>query len=141
MVALAATATHVRKGLRVIGVDLVPERLAAAREHGVEVLVASSVDDVVAQVRDLTDGRGTDGSLDAVGMEAHGAPLAKAAVMGAARLPGAVGRALTKTVSFEPLTALRTALRGVRRGGTVSVAGVYGGMADPMPMMEIFDRG
>src|SRR3954470_7098116 len=62
---------------RVIGIDLVPERLDLARRHGVEVIDASNGEDVVSAIRDRTDGRGADSVIDAVGMEAHGAPVAK----------------------------------------------------------------
>jgi threonine dehydrogenase-like Zn-dependent dehydrogenase len=79
--------------------------------------------------------------IDAVGMEAHGAPVAKAAQAMVGLLPDAAARALTDRVAIDRLTALHAAIKGVRRGGTVSVSGVYGGEIDPMPMMEMFDRG
>ena len=59
------------RGARVIAVDLVPERLEMAERHGVETLDLEEVDDVAEAVRELTDGRGTDSVIDAVGMEAH----------------------------------------------------------------------
>ena len=62
---------------RVIGIDPVPERLEMARRHGIEVIDTRAVDDVAAAVRDLTAGRGPDGVVDAVGMEAHGSPWAR----------------------------------------------------------------
>ena len=135
-----ATRIAKHKGLRVIGVDSVPERLALAREWGIEVLDTSAVKDISAAVKDLTDGRGADGTLDAVGMEAHGSPILGAAVKGAGLLPDAVAKPMMKTMGVDRLGALRSAIGSARRGGTVSVVGVYGGMADPMPMMEIFDR-
>ena len=92
-------------------------------------------------IKDLTDGRGADGTLDAVGMEAHGTPVLGAAVKGAGLLPDAIAKPIIKKAGVDRLGALYSAIRSVRRGGTVSVSGVYGGMADPMPMMEIFDRG
>ena len=64
---------------QVIGLDLVPERMARARAHGVEVLDVTELDDVAKAIRELTDGRGPDSVIDAVGMEAHGAPAAKLA--------------------------------------------------------------
>src|SRR5262245_3206646 len=64
---------------RVIGVDLVPERLARVAHRGVTVFNLQSTTDVTAAVRDLTGGRGPDAVIDAVGMEAHGAPAAKVA--------------------------------------------------------------
>ncbi|MFI7649569.1 zinc-dependent alcohol dehydrogenase [Micromonospora sp. NPDC049460] len=118
---------------RVIGLDLVPERLAMARRHGIEVLDVRELDDVPGALIDLVDGRGPDAVIDAVGMEAHGAPLGKLAQTAAGLLPDKVG--------VDRLVVLKAALRAVRRGGTVSVSGVYGGEVDPMPLMEMFDRG
>jgi len=91
-------------------------------------------------VRELTDGRGPDSVLDAVGMEAHGSPGAAFAQHVTARLPDAVTEPLMKKVGLDRLSALYTAIETVRRGGTVSLSGVYGGMADPMPMMSLFDK-
>ena len=126
---------------RVIGVDLVPERLALAAAHGAETVDASAVKDVAAVLRELTDGRGPDSVLDAVGMEAHGSPVSHAAVAAASRLPKPVARKAIETAGIDRLSALHTAIDAVRRGGTVSISGVYGGMADPMPMMDLFDKG
>jgi len=128
-------------GRRVIGVDLVPERLETAAAHGVEVVDASRCDDVPAAVHELTDGRGADGTIDAVGMEAHGDPLAAAATGMVSRLPSIVSQPLAQRFGVDRTTALMTAIATTRRGGTVSVSGVYGGMVDPMPMLQIFDRG
>jgi threonine dehydrogenase-like Zn-dependent dehydrogenase len=126
---------------RVIGVDLVPERLALAQKHGVEVLDISDLDDVASTLIDLTDGRGPDAVLEAVGMEAHGSPASKLAHAAVGLLPDAVAKPLTDRMAVDRLAALITAFKAVRRGGTVSVSGVYGGEADPLPMMEMFDRG
>jgi threonine dehydrogenase-like Zn-dependent dehydrogenase len=128
-------------GRRVIGVDLVPERLALARSWGVETIDMSATDDVVQAVLDLTQGRGADGTVDAVGMEAHGSPLAKAAITAVGFLPDKVARPMTDRFAIDRLAALQAAIKSVRRGGTVSVSGVYGGEIDPLPMMEMFDRG
>jgi len=135
----ARVALHRGAG-RVIAIEGVPERRAMASRHGADVIDAATVDDVVGAVRDLTDGRGADSAIDAVGMEAHGSPVAKTAHLMTAALPSAVGRGLMRTAGVDRLAGLRTALGAVRRGGTVSVAGVYGGAADPMNLMEIFDR-
>lgn len=127
---------------RVIGVDLVPERLAAAQAHGVETLDLREVDDVAMAIRDMT-GRGADCVVEAVGMEAHGGPVNKAAevaITATGLLPGPLARRAVETVGIDRLSALHGALRSARRGGTVSVSGVYGGAADPVPMMEVFDR-
>ncbi|MEU2611978.1 zinc-dependent alcohol dehydrogenase [Micromonospora sp. NPDC007271] len=126
---------------RVIGQDLVPERLELARRHGIEVLDLTDLDDVPGALIDLVDGRGPDAVIDAVGMEAHGAPLGKLAQATAGRLPDKLARTMTDRVGVDRLVVLHAAIKAVRRGGTVSVTGVYGGEQDPMPMMEMFDRG
>jgi threonine dehydrogenase-like Zn-dependent dehydrogenase len=126
---------------RVIGIDSVPERLAMARRHGIEVIDTAAVDDVEAAVLDLTAGRGPDGVVDAVGMEAHGSPVGKLAHAAVGMLPDVLARPLTDKLAIDRLAALRMAVKLVRRGGTVSVSGVYGGEVDPLPMMEMFDRG
>jgi threonine dehydrogenase-like Zn-dependent dehydrogenase len=126
---------------RVIGVDLVPERLAMARASGAEVVDLSAVDDVAATLREMTEGRGPDGVLEAVGMEAHGNPIVEKVVSATSRLPKPLARAAIEHVGIDRLDALYTCIGAVRRGGTVSISGVYGGMADPMPMMELFDKG
>ncbi|MGI8456558.1 MAG: zinc-dependent alcohol dehydrogenase [Propionibacteriaceae bacterium] len=136
-------ATRIAKlqGHRVIGVDRVPERLALARQHGIETLDISAVDDVTTALLDLTGGRGPDGVLEAVGMEAHGSPAQSAAIKAVGLLPDAIAKPMIKSAGLDRMGALDTAFRAVRRGGTVSISGVYGGEADPMPMMTMFDRG
>jgi threonine dehydrogenase-like Zn-dependent dehydrogenase len=126
---------------RVIGLDLVPERLEMARRHGAEVLDVTSLDDVPAALIDLVDGRGPDGIIDAVGMEAHGGTAGKLAHAAVGLLPDALARPLTDRFAVDRLTVLHAAVKAVRRGGTVSLSGVYGGEIDPMPLMEMFDRG
>lgn len=138
---LAVRSAKLQGVQRVIAVDLVDERLAAAKSWGVETVDLREVDDVSETLREMTDGRGPDSVLDAVGMEAHGNPVAEKIVAGAARLPKALGRKTIETVGIDRLDALHTAIHSVRRAGTVSLSGVYGGMADPMPMMEMFDKG
>ena len=125
----------------VIAVDLVPERLELARAAGARVVDLSAVDDVADTLKEMTDGRGPDSTLDAVGMEAHGNPISELLIGGAKRLPGPIARKAIETAGIDRLSALHTAISSVRRGGTVSVSGVYGGMADPMPMMDMFDKG
>ena len=129
------------KGFRVIAVDSVPERLALARKWGAEVIDNSVVDDVGAAVRALTDGRGSDAALDAVGMEAHGSPIPQLAQKIVGRLPEAIGAPIMKVAGVDRLAALLSAFDSVRRNGTVSLSGVYGGTADPIPMLKIFDKG
>lgn len=135
----ARVARHL--GHRVIAVDLVPERLEMARRHGVEVIDASDADDVPDAVRQLTGGRGTDSVIDAVGMEAHGSPGAKLAQTLTGFLPGNSAAPLMARVGVDRLAALTTAIEVVRRAGTISLSGVYGGMTDPLPMMQMFDKG
>jgi len=125
----------------VIGVDLVPERLARARDRGVQVLdLREHGDDLVEVVRGLTGGRGPDSVIDAVGMEAHGSPVAKIAQRMTALLPDAAAARLMRRAGVDRLHALHLAIDLVRRGGTISLAGVYGGMADPLPMLTLFDK-
>src|SRR6185437_8953299 len=83
-----------RGASRVIGVDLVTERLEMATRHGVETVDASAVGDVPGTIRELTDGRGPDSVIDAVGMEAHGAPFVALAQTLAGYLPDAVAQRL-----------------------------------------------
>jgi threonine dehydrogenase-like Zn-dependent dehydrogenase len=125
----------------VIGIDLVPERLKAAEEFGARTIDAGSVGDVTEAVRDLTDGRGADGVLEAVGMEAHGNPVAEKVIGLASRLPKKVAQVAIENVGIDRLPALHTAFDIARRSGTVSISGVYGGSADPIPMMDLFDKG
>jgi threonine dehydrogenase-like Zn-dependent dehydrogenase len=129
------------RGRRVIGIDLVSERLAMAERHGIETLTWDDDGDVAADLRDLTDGRGPDAVIDAVGMEAHGAPGGEFMQKAAGVLPDRIGAALAERVGVDRLSALRAAIEAVRRGGTLSIIGVYGGMADPLPMMDLFDKG
>ncbi|WP_156756986.1 zinc-dependent alcohol dehydrogenase [Actinokineospora pegani] len=125
----------------VIGVDLVPERLARAAAHGVRTVDLREHGSKVGEViRDLTGGRGADSVIDAVGMEAHGAPVAELAQKAVGLLPDAIAEKLMTTVGIDRLEALRLAIDVVRRGGTISLSGVYGGMADPLPMMTMFDK-
>jgi len=126
---------------RVIGLDLVPERLAMARRHGVEVVDVSDLDDVPGTLIDMVDGRGPDAVIDAVGMEAHGSRVAKLAQAAAGLLPDRVSQPMTDRFGADRLAVLHAAIKSVRRGGTVSISGVYGGEVDPMPLMEMFDRG
>lgn len=124
----------------VIGVDLVDERLAMARRHSITTVDLREVDDLATAIHDLTSGRGPDSVIDAVGMEAHGSPAAEAAQTAAGMLPDRLAQPIFKKVGVDRLAALHTAVELVRRGGTLSLSGVYGGMADPMPLLEMFDK-
>jgi threonine dehydrogenase-like Zn-dependent dehydrogenase len=135
-----ATRIALHQGFRVIAVDLVAERLERARSRGAEVIDLTSVDDVADEVRSRTQGRGADAVIDAVGMEAHGSPVAAAgqALFGA--LPKRLSAAVMGKVGLDRMAAIYTAIDAVRRGGTVSLIGVYGGQSDPMPLMTMFDK-
>ncbi|MFE6666168.1 zinc-dependent alcohol dehydrogenase [Streptomyces sp. NPDC057697] len=136
----ARVARHLGAAL-VIGVDLVPERLARAAARGVQVFDAKRLGkDLPDAIRELTHGRGTDAVIDAVGMEAHGAPFAKTAQWATGLLPDMVARSLMEHAGVDRLAALYTAIDVVRRGGTVSISGVYGGAADPLPLLTLFDK-
>ncbi len=125
----------------VIGVDLVPERLQMAARHGVDTLDLEDLGDgLLEAIRERTGGRGPDAVIDAVGMEAHGAPLGKLAQQLAGLLPDPVAQKLQETAGVDRLSVLHLAIDTVRRGGTISLSGVYGGSADPMPMMDLFDK-
>ena len=125
---------------QVFGIDLVDERLEMAGRHGVQAIDARQHDDVASALRELTSGRGPDSVIDAVGMEAHGAPLGKLAHQLASLLPDSVTTAVMEKAGVDRLSVLHTAIDTVRRGGTISLSGVYGGAADPMPMMDLFDK-
>lgn len=125
-------------GYRVFAVDPVAERRAMAERHGIETLDSSS--DVAERLKDLTDGRGPDSVVDAVGMEAHGSPVAGVAHQAVGLLPSPLGRKAMETAGVDRLAALYTAIDAVRRGGTISISGVYGGMKDPLPMLTMFDK-
>ncbi len=128
-------------GYDVIAVDRVPERLARATERGVRTVDLAEVGDKLADViRDLTNGRGTDCVIDAVGMEAHGSPFATIAQQVTGLLPDAIAKPMMQRAGVDRLAALYSAIDIVRRGGTISLIGVYGGMADPLPMLTLFDK-
>ncbi len=125
---------------RVIGVDLVDDRLQRGAAHGVETVDLRDHDDVGAVLKEMTGGRGVDAVIDAVGMEAHGSPVVKVAHQAVSFLPDAIGKKLMKTAGVDRLAAFYAAVEGVRRGGVISLIGVYGGAADPVPMMTLFDK-
>lgn len=128
------------EGHRVIVADLVPERLERVRTLGAEAIDITAVDDLATEVRDRTNGRGADSVIDAVGMEAHGNPVAEKVIKAVGLLPDAVGRKLMQTAGIDRLAALHGSIDAVRRGGTVSLVGVYGGATSPMPLMQMFDK-
>ena len=129
------------KGYRPIGVDLVPERLERERQRGVEVLDLSEHEkDLPDVIREMTDGRGPDSVVEAVGMEAHGSPVGKIAHQMVGLLPDAIAEKVMQTGGIDRMNAFYLAIDIVRRGGTISLSGVYGGQADPLPMLTLFDK-
>ncbi len=136
-----ATRIAQHRGHRVLAVDLVSDRLERARSHGVEVYdLREHEKDLVEVVRQATDGRGPDSVLDAVGMEAHGSPATTFIQKVAGLLPKAIAAPVMETAGVDRLNALYSAIDIVRRGGTISLSGVYGGAADPIPMITLFDK-
>ncbi len=138
-------ATRMAKHLgadKVIGLDLVPERLARARSHGVEVLDIASFKEgeLLKAVQDLTGGRGADAVIEAVGLEAHGSGGAKMAQTMAGMLPDKAAQKVFLSSGVDRMDALYTCIDIVRRGGTISISGVYAGQADPIPMDTLFDK-
>jgi threonine dehydrogenase-like Zn-dependent dehydrogenase len=128
---------------QVIGIDLVPERLDRVALRGITTFDLRAFDDdasIVDAVRDATGGRGPDAVIDAVGMEAEGSPFAKAAHAATMLMPREIASRLMLRAGVDRLAALQMAIALVRRGGTVSIVGVYGGMTDPLPMMTLFDK-
>ena len=129
-----------RGASEVFGIDFVPERLALAERHGITPIDISQDGDIDERLRELTGGRGPDSVIEAVGMEAHGAPLGKLAQTIAGFLPDAVAQQVFTKAGVDRMSVLHAAIDTVRRGGTLSISGVYGGMLDPMPMMQLFDK-
>jgi len=130
-----------QKGRRVIAVDFVPERLEKARSFGIEVLDEQDHEDLPGVIREMTDGRGPDSVIDAVGMEAHG-PSGGMISQTVTGLPsGRVAMPAMKHTKTDRLNVLYRAIDTVRRGGIISLIGHYdGGISDPIPMLKLFDR-
>ena len=112
---------------RVIGVDKVKDRVAMAQRHGAEVIDLEKVDKPVEVVLDKTQGRGADAAIDAVGFEASGSRA----------------DSVLQTVKLQPdkLNALMSAIASTRRGGTLSISGVYLGYIPLFHIGDLFDRG
>jgi len=138
---MAARIAKVRGAKQVFGIDLVPERLALAERSGIETLNSEEVDEVPAALRELTGGRGPDSVIDAVGLEAHGSRIAELMQKATGLLPDRIAEPLAQKAGLDRLAALLDSIEAVRRGGTVSIIGVYGGAADLLPMFQIFDKG
>jgi threonine dehydrogenase-like Zn-dependent dehydrogenase len=112
---------------RVIAVDGVPERIAMAKRYGAEVVDFNAVEDTATAVNEMTGGRGCDAVIDAVGMEAGDSSF----------ISKVAQRAM---VQVDRLEALRTAMGAIRRGGTLSLSGVYFGLEQNFPLGDLFDR-
>ncbi|HEX9086568.1 MAG TPA: zinc-dependent alcohol dehydrogenase [Arthrobacter sp.] len=125
-------------GHRVIAVEPVLERRQMAERHGIETI--DFTQNVRDELRELTDGRGPDSIVDAVGMEAHGSPVGAFAQNAVGLLPGALARKVMETAGVDRMSVLYAAIDSVRRGGTLSLSGVYGGTASPMPLLTMFDK-
>jgi threonine dehydrogenase-like Zn-dependent dehydrogenase len=117
---------------RVIAIDDVPERLEMARTHGRAEIIDQSKTPVLEQLAELTGGRGPDACIDAVGMEAHGSNALESAY-------DRVKHALR--LETDRPGALRMALMACKKGGTVSIPGVYGGVLDKVPLGAAFAKG
>ena len=128
------------RGHRVIGLDLVDERLSRVAARGAEVVDLREHDDVADAIKAMTDGRGPDSVIEAVGLEAHGSPGTKLAHQAVGMLPDAIAEPFMQKAGIDRMNAFNIAIEACRRGGTVSLIGVYGGMADPVPMLTIFDK-
>lgn len=128
----------IHRGYRVLAIDPVPERREMAERHGV--LTYDLTDTVVDELRDLTDGRGADSVVDAVGLEAHGNGGVEFVQRAVGLLPDAVARPVLDKAGADRLTAVYASIDLVRRGGTVSLSGVYAGDADILPMKTMFDK-
>jgi len=115
---------------RVVAIDRVPERLAMAREHGDAVTIDYEDEDVYDRLMGLTGGRGPDSCIDAVGTDAHGTGVVATSDRVKQRL---------KLEDDRP-TVLREAIRCCRKGGTLSVPGVYVGRADNFPMGPLMNK-
>jgi threonine dehydrogenase-like Zn-dependent dehydrogenase len=128
------------QGARVFGIDLVDERLEMAARHGIEPVDLATHKDLGAHLREQTDGRGPDSVVDAVGMEAHGSGAGKLAHDLVGLLPDKVASPLMQKAGVDRLAALLSGIDIVRRGGTLSISGVYGGARDPLPLLQMFDK-
>jgi threonine dehydrogenase-like Zn-dependent dehydrogenase len=106
----------------------------------VQTVDLGAVDDPAAAVRELTGGRGPNSVIDAVGMEAHGSPGGKMAHTLAAFMPDIVARKVMETGGIDRMAAINAAGEMVRRGGTISLSGVYGGAASPVNLLQLFDK-
>ncbi len=116
---------------RVIAIDRFAERLDLAREANAEVIDYERVDDVVEALKEETGGQGPDSCIDAVGLEAHGTGIGYLYDRSKQML----------RLQMDRPTALRQMIQACRKNGTVSLAGVYIGLIDKMPLGMAFGKG
>jgi S-(hydroxymethyl)glutathione dehydrogenase / alcohol dehydrogenase len=124
---MAQKCAWVRGAERVIGLDIEPYRLEMAKRSANAEVINAKEGDPVEAIRALTDGRGADVCIDAVGMEAERSLLDKAKNV--------------LHMEMGTINVLRMCLSAVRRGGAVSILGVYGMPYDNFPIGQIFDKG
>jgi len=116
---------------RVLAMDFVAERMEMARQAGAEVLNNEVLNDIVEVLKQMTGGRGPDACIDAVGMEAHATGLAGMYDLARQRA----------RMSFDRPTVLRQCIQACRKGGVVSIPGVYGGLLDKINFGAAFAKG
>jgi S-(hydroxymethyl)glutathione dehydrogenase/alcohol dehydrogenase len=112
---------------RVIGVDIQSYRLEQAKKSAKSEVINAAEEEVVQIVRDMTEGRGADVCIDAVGMESDRSVLEK--ILNTVR------------VQAGSTNVLENCFSAVRRGGVVSVVGVYGSYYNKFPLGQFFDKG
>ncbi len=115
---------------RVIAIDHFPSRLALAKQLGAEVLDYTGVN-VREALNEMTGGIGPDACIDCVGMESHGFTVDNALDTAKAHL----------MLGTERPHALRQAILACRKGGRLSIPGVYGGFADKFPLGQLMEKG
>jgi threonine dehydrogenase-like Zn-dependent dehydrogenase len=117
--------------VRVIAIDNVPERLAMARAGGAETIDTTD-DNASERLKEMTKGRGPDSCIDAVGAEAHGTNALEKVVD---------STKMAVKLSTDRPGALRQAIMACRKGGTLSVPGVYIGLLDKIPFGALMNKG
>lgn len=129
---------------RVFGLDLVPERLARAERNGVIAVDVREFEGdhkaLAAYIREQNGGEGPTAVIEAVGGEAHGSPNVKAVQTMTTLMPDPIAQKMLTTVGVDRMAALHSAIEIVGRGGTISIAGLYVGQADPISMDTLFDK-
>ena len=128
---MAIRSAYLLGATKVVAIDRVPERLHMAQAQGGADVIDFSAEDVGDRLREMTGGRGPDACIDAVGLEAHGKSL-----------DALYDRAKTTLLlATDRPTVLRQAIQACRKGGTVSIPGVYGGLLDKIPVGAAFAKG